>query len=218
MSTTEISTGDATPTAADTSTILRRPPQVRTYASIRREVGILRDEVELTRDDVTDLHERVGLGELDHLTALVGRDDASQLLERLGSDWGLSWTATARLIGVSDTAVRKWRRGEAIIAENRRRLARLSAFLQMLRENFSVSDPASWMEMRISEEATVTPIDLYVSNRLPLLFDHAGRRLTPHAVLDAFDNDWRSRYAVDDRFEVVIAPDGEPAIHMRPPD
>ncbi len=66
--------------------------------------------------------------------------------------------------------------------------------------------------MRISEESTLTPADLYAMNRHELLFDLAALRLAPHEVLYAADPEWRQRYGVDDSFAVVKGPDGLPSI------
>jgi transcriptional regulator with XRE-family HTH domain len=202
-------------TAAGTSSI--RIPEVATptYATLAHRAALLRDRVERTQDDVTDLHRETQLGELDERTAFVALQETDELLDELATRRGLSWSTMARMVGVSDAAIRKWRRGEAVAAENRRRLARAVAFLQMLADVFPVGDPGSWLEMRISEDATVTAIDVYADGRPDLLFEIVGQRLTPHQVLEAFDPDWRQNYVRDDRFAVVEAPDGEMAMVER---
>jgi hypothetical protein len=195
---------------------IRVLPEIQTTNALARRAGALRDEVGLLGSDVQDVHRGTQRLELGDRTALFVKSDPHDLLEGLGSTWGLSWSSTGKLVGVSGTAIRKWRRGEKISPENRLQLARLYAFLEMLSE-YPIGDPTSWMEVRISVDATVTPLDLYKADRTDLLFDLASARLGPHAVLDAFDSDWRATHARDSVYTVVTGPDGEPAIAERLP-
>lgn len=209
MSETGDTLHEAAATAAGTATIGRVHDERPTFASISKRAANLRDEVELTGSDVRDLHHETALRSLDERAAVIGMQDPAETLDTLGTAYGLGWSTVARMIGVTPTAIRKWRRGEQITPLNRRKLASLLAFLEMLQTPFPVADPATWLEMPISTEATLTAADIYAAGRFELLIDFAGRRQTAHAVLDAFDLDWRNRYAVDDRFEVVRAPDGD---------
>jgi hypothetical protein len=209
------SPSDFQETASDTATIRRPAEAPATAASILKRAAALRDEVELTHNDARDLHHDSVELALDERTTVVGLQEPAQLLESFGADWGTSWTALSRLLGVTPTAIRKWRKGEQITPQNRRRLARAYAVLEMLSSIFPVGDVASWLEMPISDEAVVTPVDLYAANRLDLLFDLAGRRTTGRGALDRFADDWRDRYGVDDRFAVVEAPDGHRSIIER---
>jgi len=154
------------------------------------------------------------MSDLDDRASRVAVQDPAELLELLATEFGLSWTTIARMVGVTDAAVRKWRRGEQIAPENRRRLARSVAFLQIL-GRFPVNDASTWLEMRISGDATITAVDLFTDGRADLLFELVGNRATPHQVLEGFDPNWRENYAADQRFEVVEAPDGEPVITQR---
>jgi hypothetical protein len=201
-------------TASDTE-VIREVPETATTGVIS-EAAAIRDEVGILDADATDLHRRAQLLEVDQRTAQVGMQEPRELLDALGVEWGLSWAGIARLLHVSETAIRKWRRGDQITPENRRRLARLVSMLEMLKASkYPVNDPASWLEMRVSDDATVTPVDLYAANRIDLIFELAGRRKSSHDVLAEFDPEWRSTYAVDQRFTVVDAADGHKAIVMR---
>jgi hypothetical protein len=206
---------DLEATASDAILITLPVEAPPTPASLFREAATLRDRVESTRNDATELHYDSAEMVLDERTTVVGLQDPAQLLEALAVEWGLSWAAIARLLGVSATAIRKWRRGDQITSQNRRRLARLSAFLETLCASYPIGDVASWLEMQISDEAVVTPVDLYTANRIDLLLDLAGRRETARAVLDRFADDWRDRYAVDAQFDVITAPDGQRSIVQR---
>lgn len=203
------------PTAGETTTIHVPRVATPTFASLAARAGRLRDEVQLTHGEVEGLHREAQLAALDERTMILALNEPMELLDKLANDWGLSWSTVARLVRVSDTAIRKWRRGEPITAENRRRLARISALLEMLHDRFPVREPASWMEMRVAEDATVTATDLYSHGRADLIFELAGARMSPHEVLERFDQRWRTKYAVDDRFTVVEGPDNQPVIVQR---
>src|SRR5947208_1664383 len=99
--------GDAT--AADTATIKTPKTPSPTFASLSRRTALLRDHVQLTQSDVVELHQTVQLGDLDERTSRVAFQESVELLEVLASESGLSWATIARLVGVSDAAVRKWR-------------------------------------------------------------------------------------------------------------
>jgi transcriptional regulator with XRE-family HTH domain len=205
---------DESSTASSTATIIPFPPPRPTFASIAVEAAALRDEVGVTTTRVEDVHRGAQLGALDERTSLVALRDPVELLAELAEAHGLSWTTIAKLVGVTDAAVRKWRRGEAISSENRRVLARAVGLLEMLTD-LAVGEPASWLEMRISEDSTVTPVELFAADRADLMFELAGRRRSPHQVLDEFEPGWRHRLGRDDNFDVVTGPDGHPIIVER---
>lgn len=200
---------EPTATAAGTSMVVRVREEQPTYASISKEAAHLRDRNEMLGSEVKDLHHETVLRSLDERAAVLGMQDPAEILDTLGTEYGLSWSTVARMIGVTPTAIRKWRRGEQITGPNRQRLALLLAFLELLKSPFPIPDPASWLDMPLATDATVTPADLYAANRRDLLVDFASRRQGAHAVLDAYDAQWRTRYAIDSRFAVVRAPDGE---------
>lgn len=202
-------------TAQGTGTVRTPDRPSTTFASLAVRAARLRDEVQLTQADVADIHRQTQLGALDEQTAIVALQDPNALLDVLANEYGLSWTTIARLVGVTDAAVRKWRRGETIAAENRRRLARGVAFLQILTSAYPVTDVASWVEMRVSDESTITAAEIYSEGRPDLLFELVGQRMTPRQVLDAFDPNWSSSYAADRRFTVEDGPDGQPVIVQR---
>ncbi len=187
-----------------------------TYDGLANKAAAVRAEVKLTTEDVEDLHGELQGKVLDGRTTAVAQGEPGELLDRLAGEWGLSWTLVAELIGVSQTSVRKWRRGESMTPENRRAVARLVAFLEMLRDQYPViCDHASWLAMRISEESTLTPADLYAKGRVELLFDLAALRCTPQEVLSAFDPDWHSKHGSQSDFEIAKGPDGMPSIILK---
>jgi hypothetical protein len=151
---------------------------------------------------------------------MLGRRDPRELLEDAASTWGLSWSTIGRMLGVSPSAMRKWRRGGgAISSENREQITMLSAFLATMQTcKEPIADMGSWIEMRLRDDTTLTPADLYASGtegRL-LLIDLAAEVMSLVEVLDTFDDDWRTRYARDSAFRVIDdGPDGERAIVQR---
>jgi hypothetical protein len=200
-------TGTITEPAQATST---------TVQGLVRRAGEVRDEVQVVGQDAEGLHGELRIHALDARTSELAQRDPTELLRDLSAAYGVSWTLIAKLLSVSQTSVRKWRRGEAITPENRRAIARVVAFLQTLQEAVpNMCDPASWLEMRISDEATLTPADLYLLGRYELLLDLAGLHYAPHEVLYAVDPRWRDRYAPDNSHQVIIAPDGQPSIIVR---
>jgi hypothetical protein len=125
----------------------------------------------------------------------------------LGQDLGVGQLTTARAVGVSPTAVRKWRRGEAAKPEHRSRLASFAALSSLLME-VGLHDPAGWIDIRISDQSTLTPLDLFVGGRGDLAVLLGARLADPQEALDAFDPAWRENYAPDPDYEVITLADG----------
>lgn len=196
----------------ETTTPIRETGDTR----LVNEVSALRDGTTFLQHDVQRLHDNVRARALDERTSAAALRDPRELLRELSHGHGLSWATIARLAVVTPTAVRKWRRGETIGPSSRRSLARAVTFLQMLDEHsFPITDVGTWLEMPLSDESTLTAVDVYAGGRVELLLDFAARRLTAHAVLDAFDSDWRERHLADARFAVEVAEDGAVSIVER---
>src|SRR5512142_58403 len=120
----------------------------------------------LARDNARsarELHREVHRLQFDDCMRAAARRDPGEILHDLSRRHGLSWSLIARLAGVSATAVRKWRAGEAVSPASRQALARLAALLEVMTRLLSpIEEPASWLEMPISDATTLTPADLYV--------------------------------------------------------
>lgn len=196
----------------ETTTPIRETGDTR----LVNDVSALRDGATFLQHDVERLHDDVRARALDERTSAAALRDPRELLRELSRGHGLSWTTIARLAGVSPTAVRKWRRGETIGPSSRRSLARAATFLQMLDEHsLPITEVGTWLEMPLSDESTLTAVDIYAGGRVELLLDFAARRLGAHAVLDAFDANWRERHLADMRFAVEVAEDGDVSIVER---
>ena len=148
----------------------------------------------------------------------LGRRDAKELLDSLAIDRGLSWNTLAAMLGVTPTAIRKWRRGGSVTPENREQLAALVAFFEQL-ENVEepIADMGSWMEMRVREDTTLTPAVLYAGgpHQRWHLLEWARGYIDAATVLDRFDVQWREAFGRDPNYTVGVGPDGERAIIPR---
>jgi len=171
--------------------------------------GFLRSRARALHEDVGSLHRDSVYQDWNNWTNRRARVGSQELLDELG-DLGFAWRDVARLIGVSVAAVQKWRRGERTTGENRRRIASLLAACDMITRSYGIQEVASWMEMPVRADVPVTPTDLWVAERVDLVFDLASGHVDADDILADFDSEWRERYRSD--FEVFKAGDGRLSI------
>jgi hypothetical protein len=202
--------------SASAANVVNRPPRpapTHDPTTLRRSLRELEQPLQALdrRQREERLHETAGI---------LARRDPRDLLNDAASTWGLSWNTIGRMLGVTPSAMRKWRRGSgAISPENREQIALLGAFLSTIQScREPIADIGSWVEMRLRDDTTLTPADLYAAGmeaRL-LLIDLAAEVMTIVEVLDAFDGEWRTRYSRDSAFRVTNeGPGGERAIVQR---
>lgn len=175
----------------------------------------LRDHYQQGANEAKELHEDVELLELEELVRSLEHESTVENLDALRDD-GFSWSAIARILGVTPTAVRKWRRGDGVTADNHQRLAELlgfARFLHHLQPRITVA--AAWLEAPAHPETTVTRLDLYRAGARSALLGVATERLGPVDVLDEFLPGWRRDHPRDDRFRLVWQEDGAPSILMQ---
>ena len=182
-------------------------------ASLTYAYGGLTGTVRLLSADVEDGRREVRSIDLDLRISAKAASGAELLLEELSTGRGLGWSEIAQLCEVSVSAVRKWRAGEAISPERRRALARLAAFLDLLEEVGPVNEPVGWLNMRMSDQLTVTAADLYIDGRADDLLEHAQGHLGLDALLDRWNPNWRT--AVRSEWKIVNRPDGERVLTRR---
>lgn len=206
----------ARPTAATALTPLRIVKETRLSDAdiLANETGALRSDVGVLSEDVAQVHEDSLRLQLASRTDVAARRSPVRLLDELAA-WGFSWTAIARVVGVSIPAVRKWRQGNPPSGENRRNLALLVAFVGVLEEDYLIGDGASWLDIPLGE-STFTGIDLLAAGQAQGLMQYAAGYLGSNDLLDSALPAWRD--TLDDRFEVYEAQDGERAIRMRTED
>ena len=169
---------------------------VSAYRAIRQSAQESRD------DALSRLRAR-----LDTVGADYARSSPKDVIVYLTDTLGIGQLVTARALGVTPTAVRKWRRGETATPEHRDRLARFAALCQLLTE-VGLHDPAGWLDMPISSASIATPLDLLLAGRADLVVLFGARLADPHETLDAFDPDWRKTYRLDADYEIVSLQDG----------
>lgn len=184
--------------------------QTRATAALARRAGVLREDVASLQGDAGEVHRTTLTLDLSNRAARKGHQSPSVLLEDMFLNKGFSWTSLAKMMRVSIPAIRKWRKGDSISGENRRRLSILAAFIDVLEEHYKVSDPASWMEMPLMEDPPVTAVEIYANGNFQVLLEYAGGHFDAAAVLDESMPGWRESH-VPSEFEVFTGPDGEPA-------
>lgn len=179
------------------------------------------DRADVTYRQFTELHGQVRdtrreahVVELESKTGERARCAPMHALEQL-ADYGFAWRDIARVVGVSVPAITKWRKGAGVTGENRLKIARLLALIDMLSDRF-IGEPASWLEMPIQAGVGITRMDLLERGRydlvLALASTHTGDG-TVEYVLNETDKDWRET-VVDNAFESYTAEDG--VISIRP--
>lgn len=151
---------------------------------------------------------------LDKARAEYAQRPPSEVVSEMSDELGVSQLVIAQAVGVSPTAVRKWRRGDASRPDHRDRLARLAALARVL-QDVGLHDPASWIEMPISDESTLTPLDVFRARRPELILLLAAGLADPQETLDAFDPSWRTNSARDPDYEVVTLADGTRSVVPR---
>ncbi|APT96098.1 hypothetical protein CSTAT_12790 [Corynebacterium stationis] len=169
------------------------------------DAGFLRARAKAVNSDAEKLHSDSQVREWRVLGSEKAKKPALELLSSL-SELGFAWRHIAQLTGVSVPAVRKWRKGQKVSADSRRDLASVNAAVEIVQENYLVADVASWFEMPILDEVPITPIDLYSTKRVDLVFEAASGHADPEDILTKFDENWREKFRSP--FEVFEAEDG----------
>ena len=174
----------------------------------------LRTEVDMLGGEVQELHSEVRGHDLSDRSLAKSKKSVANLLEELASERGMGWSDIAEVVGVSVSAVRKWRNGGLSSPESRTNLARVAALLDVLEEKGFIEDPAAWMEMDFTLESGyfIRPLDLYLEGHVTELLELAEHRQTTAQVLDRVRPNWRQSRS---DFEVVLDDDGERSIRRR---
>ncbi len=140
---------------------------------------------------------------------------------------GLLWSMIAAVVGVSDAAIRKWRRGEAIEDHNRRRLTLLKALQNVYAITGSPTIPFSdWIDTRIVPTFSATPLQLLTLHRdsdatyLQPLMDFMVEQQdgeSPEVLLDRYVGpSWRAEHVAEQRFKIVTIASGERYLEIEP--
>jgi hypothetical protein len=207
----DLLTGDRTFAESVSRSQIAQPTRT-SQDELAAEAGLLRTRARFITQDVTDTHHHALGAQLEARTDEAAKRSVGDLLNEL-AEVGFAWRDIARLVGVTVPAVRKWRNGELATGPHRRAVARLLAFVDVLRSDHLVQDVPSWLEMPLST-STTTGLDVYAMARGDLLLAHAAEHLSSEDVLDNINPSWREE--IDQRFEIFTAEDGEQAIRPRP--
>ena len=220
----EVLTSDPTLITGTETTSPERVTRTRTIDEVVQDCGHLRNRTRLLGEDVaeadrevSEVHRQALIVQFDVKARKIAKRSVGEMLNEL-ADAGFAWRDIARLAGVSVPAVRRWRQGEAATGANRLAVAHIVALVEILRDDHSVSEVASWMEVPLASGAPVTAIDLAASGRLQEVVEIAAAHSTGEDMLDRLQPGWRERYRSD--YEVFEAPDGElgtrPVARRRP--
>jgi transcriptional regulator with XRE-family HTH domain len=176
------------------------------------QMDLERWQAKFAHQQASDVHQETVFEEWQVRSAARGKAAPAAMLGEIGS-LGFAWRDVARMLGVSVAAVQKWRRGEGVTGTNRRKIASLLAFCDMITQRHGVDEIASWFEMPLTADCPVTPIDMYAEEQPRIIFDYAGNHSDPEQALTEFDPEWRERYRSS--FEVYEAADGELSIRAK---
>lgn len=187
------------------------PDQTR---SLSLRTDYLRTRVDTFGGEVQELHGEVRARDLSERTLEKTKQSVGSLLSELTTARGMGWSDISEVVGVSVSAIRKWRNGGDASPESRSKLARFAAFLDVLEEKGLISDPAGWMEMDLPLDPGyfIRPLDLYLEGHASALLDLAEQRQPMTQVLDQVRPNWR---AARSDFEVFLDVDGHRSIRPR---
>jgi transcriptional regulator with XRE-family HTH domain len=174
----------------------------------------LRTKYDLLGGEVHEVQGEARELDLSDRTLEKTKKSVAGLLEELAGGRGMGWSDIAEILGVSISAIRKWRHGGDASPESRSKLARVAALLDVLERKGLIQDPATWMEMDLPLEAGyfIRPWDLYIEGHGTALIELAERRRTVAQVLDQVRPNWRDSRS---DFGVVLDGDGERSIRRR---
>lgn len=181
--------------------------------SLLVQTAEIRDEVDDLSNRAVVLHDGQQVSTLNSRASEVSQEDAADILATLSEDFGFSWPLIADLVGVSTSALRKWRRGGPATPKNRYSLALVVAFCELLRVvNPRITDPSHWLEIPVTPETTLRNGDIFSRGSLAELLDVASGRMTSADMLTSLIPGWRIQFAPSEKFDIVLAPDGLPSI------
>lgn len=175
------------------------------WANVRNRTGSLRDRARILTTDAEELHHEAQDYDLNERASLKAREGHIRLLSELSEFHGMGWNDIAVAVGVSLSAVRKWRSGGTCTPQNRTALSRLCALMDLAVEA-CITEPASWLMTEVEHGHTLRYIDLIGMGRDDLVLDCAFHHKTPRQALDEAAPDWRE--ATAKRYKIETDHDG----------
>lgn len=209
MTATSIVHRDLTPTTQTAQTV--EP------AALVADTAELRDASTATTSQAMELHHTAEELHLAQLTRQLESAEPVDLLDALADELLFPWSLLARVVGVSPTAVRKWRRGETVSPAHHHRLAEFLAFCRTLRHRDPrIDDIPRWLEMPVDARTDVSRLDVFIAGSRTEVLDLASGRRTGENLLDETTPGWRERAASARRFDVIVHEDGTTSIVPSP--
>ena len=185
-------------------------------ARLVADTAELRDDLDASTTRATRLHHDAEQLHLAQATRQLEASAAVDLLDALADELLFPWSMLARVVGVSPTAVRKWRRGEAVTPGHHHRLAEFLAFCRTLQHRDPrIEDVPRWLEMPVDARSDVSRLDLFLAGTRAGLLDLASARRTGEDLLDEEAEGWRERAATTRRFVVLVHEDGTTSLVPR---
>jgi hypothetical protein len=186
-----------------------------------REYSFNRSDAHLVHQDAVADHHSVRAEYIDDLVDQLTATPVAEILAELRQR-GLLWSKAAEIVGVTETAVRKWRRGAPIDSKHRRSLSRLAALGQIYDQYNMLAGPTAfgeWLDSNIVPRFSATPTQLLALNRerevavlQPLLDWMLNLSDAAHAehLLDQYlGEQWRNDAKEEQRFRIVTNAAGE---------
>lgn len=180
-----------------------------------------RERAHLDYQETVQAHHVVRAEVLDKLADNLRDEQTPSLLSELRAH-GLLWSSVAQIVGVTDAAIRKWRRGEAIERDHRTRLCRLLA-LSRLYDVYAAPATSSafgeWLATPIIPRFSATPLQVLALNRdvdthelQPLLDWMLSYRdgARSEELLDRYLGEgWRDGARDEQRFRIITTAAGD---------
>jgi hypothetical protein len=189
-------------------------PATSATRTLSLRADYLRTDIDTLGGEVHELHGEARKLDLANRTVEKAKKSMPALLEELTATRGMGWSDIAEVVGVSISAVRKWRKGGDASAGSRTGIARFASLLDVLEEKGLVQDPAGWMGMDfpLDNGYFIRPLDVYLDGHAIALIDLAEQRMTVAQVLDEVRPGWRASRS---DFEVFADDDGQRSIRQR---
>lgn len=190
------------------------PAAPNSTRALSLQADYLRTDVDVLGGEIHELHDEARALDLNERRLNKMKKSVPNLLEELAGERGMGWSDIAEVVGVTISAVRKWRKGGDASPGSRSKLARIAALLDVLEEKALVQEPAAWMEMDLPLAAGyfIRPLDLYLEGHVTALIDLAEQRRAVAEILDQVRPNWRANRS---DFEVVGDTDGQRSIRPR---
>lgn len=190
--------------------------QITEPAALLADTAELRDETTETSSEAMQLHRNVERLHLGQMTRELEAVPPTALLDALADEFLFPWSLLARIVDVSPTAVRKWRRGETVTPTFHHRLAEFLGFCRTLQQRDPrITNLPHWLEMPLDARVDITRVDLFLQGVRTELLDMAAGRRTGENLLDETVSGWRKRADRSEQFQVLMDDDGMPSIVPR---